>query len=176
MIEKQVFVQSPIITALRSAYFLIILFLIALVFNFFFPGPFSITFLIEVFFIIYALVLLTSLFRKKKTIICDSIGCQVQAKNYWEGFGKTTYHFNWSEVTETLFLSVGSDNSGSIFAAVVNGQQIKLLDKESNSSKSFDNFVALVSQATSHLPYIWTKDSDNLEVIEKDGWFNKVPR
>jgi hypothetical protein len=175
MIEKQVFVQSPIIAALRSAYFLIIVFLIVLVFKLFSMLPLSFTFLIEVFFIVYGLVLLISLFRKKKTITCDSSGCQVQARNYWQHFGET-YYFDWSEVTETLFLSVGSDNSGTIFAAVVNGQQRKLLHKESNSSKSFDDFIALVNQATPHLPYIWTKDADNLKGLEKDGWFNKVAR
>lgn len=62
------------------------------------------------------------------------------------------------------------------FWVVVNGEAKRLLRRYWFTADTLNNFVALVNQATPHLPYVWIKDEAPLEVIEKVGRFKKVRR
>jgi hypothetical protein len=83
-------------------------------------------------------------------------------------------------LTKVGFTEVHGGDGGYLnrthFEVVANGQERELKQWDRFSAKSFDRFVALVNEATPHLPYIWVKDIDNVEGMEKVGGFIKVPR
>ncbi len=173
MTKKQVFVESPLKLALLAMLFILPVLMILIVV---FAPSIPIIVLIGICFGIFALGLLVSSFYKKKTITCDSVGCKVQAKHYWKSFGET-YDFKWSEVTDTkIIFTEWEDLTRTHFEVVANGQARELKQWDRFSSKSFDSLIAMINEATPHLPYIWVKDINNVEGMEKAGMFSKVPR
>jgi hypothetical protein len=178
MTKQETFVESP----LKLAFFamLIVSPVMAIVTGLVVPSI-PIIVLIGICFGIFAIGLLIFSFDKKKTIILDSMGCQVQAKRYWTRF-EETYDFKWSEVTATKVIfheADGGDGDNlerTHFEVVANGQARELKQWDKFSSKSFDRIIDLVNEATPHLPYIWVKGITNVEAIEKAAGFSKVPR
>ena len=180
MIEKHVFVENPLKSLLISSLLFGLYLLIALpAINFFFAASLPTNILIGVLVVSFALPLLLASFMKRKVVICDSVGCEVRAKNSWQKFEETDY-FKWSQVTETNIVAVTKTNVFSkwiYFEVVVGGQTKRLLKREWFSAKSFDNLVDLANQATQHLlPYLWVKGGTSFEAIEKAGMFRKVSR
>ena len=178
MTTKQGFVESPLKLALFAGpIFSSVLTILTVVF----APSLPIIAYVGIFFGVVVLGMLICSFYKKKTITCDSVGCQVQAKHYWESFGEA-YDFKWSEVTVTkvilneIYGGDGDSLKRMHFEVVANGQERELKQWDRFSSKSFDRVVALVNEATPHLPYIWVKDMNNVEGLEKVGRFSKVPR
>ena len=178
MTKKHVFVESPLKLALFA---MPILSSVLTILTVAFSPTIPIIVYIGIFFGTFGLGVLICSFYKKKTITCDSVGCQVQTKHHWESSGET-YDFKWNEVTLTRvgFIEVQSGEGGYLsrthFEVVANGQERELKQWDRFSSKSFDRLVALVNEATPHLPYIWVKDINNVEGMEKVGGFSKVPR
>jgi hypothetical protein len=178
MTQKHVFVESPLKLALFA---MPIVSSVLTILTVVFAPAIPIIVYVGIFFVTFALGVLICSFYKKKTITCDSVGCQVEAKHLWERSGET-YHFKWSEVTLTKvsFTEVHGGDGGYLnrthFEVIADGQERELKQWDRFSSKSFDRFVALVNEATPHLPYIWVKDKGNVEGIEKVGEFIKVPR
>lgn len=179
MNKKETLVESPLKLALLAM--LIVSPVMAIVTGIAVPSI-PIFALIGIGFGIFAVGLLVFSFDKKKTITFDSAGCQVQTKSYWKSF-EETYNFKWSEVTATkvIFTEVyGGDGGDNLkrthFEVVAHGQARELKQWDRFSSKSFDRVIALVNEATPHLPYLWVKGMTNVEGMEKAGGFSQVSR
>ena len=178
MNQKHVFVESPLKLAL---FVMPIVSSVLTILTVVFAPSMPAIFYVGIFFGTFAVGVLICSFYKKKTITCDSVGCQVETKHHWESSGEG-YEFKWSEVTLTKvsFTEVSGGDGGYLnrthFEVVANGQERELKQWDRFSSKNFESFVALVNEATPHLPYIWVKDIANVEGMEKVGAFIKVPR
>lgn len=176
MIEKQVFVENPIGSAPEH-----ILILCAFVFlwfgNSFLPEPLSNTILIFIFGGTYLLFAIITSIQPKLTITCDSAGCEVNSKIFWQRVG-TTYQFKWAEVTETKFerFATSARAKPMFFWVATHGQAKRLLRRSWFAADQLESFVSLVNQATPHVPYVWVKDETNHNVMEKVGKYRKVPR
>jgi hypothetical protein len=176
MIQKQVFVESRFGSA--PEHILIMCGFVFLWFgNSFLPEPLPNKIWFILFGGTYAMFLMVSSLQKRLTLTCDSVGCEVSSKMFWQTVGKT-YSFKWSEVTDTKFerFATLGQSPSMFFWVVTQGQAKRLLRRSWFASDQLKSFVALVNQATPHLPYVWVTEETTRQAIEKVGKFRKVPR
>jgi hypothetical protein len=124
-------------------------------------------------FITFALGFWYASFQEERTITCDPIECSIRIKNFWSSRVNTEY-FQWSDVTETKFIfTPSSESSDEVhFEIVAEGRVIKILSPTTILSSKDENLISLVNEATSHLPYVWIKDTK----IGSVWTYSKVPR
>jgi hypothetical protein len=125
----------------------------------------------------YALFFVVTALQRFLIVTCDSAGCEVNSKFFWQAAGKT-YSIKWSEVTDTKFKRIAtSAKSSSVFFCIVTDNKVhRLFRRNWFAADQLEKFVALVNQATPHLPHAWLKGETNLQVLEKVGKFKRVLR
>ncbi|HKO97813.1 MAG TPA: hypothetical protein VJU86_12520 [Pyrinomonadaceae bacterium] len=175
MIEKKVFAERPFGSV--PEHILIMCGVVVLWFgNSFLREPLPPKVLILIFGGGYVLFFLVSGLSRNLTITCDSLGCDVQSKFFWQRAGKD-FSFKWAEVTETKFKRARvSSTTAMFFWVVASGEPRRLLRRDWFAADTLEDFVALVNESTPHLPYVWVKDALAPNVIDKVGQFRKVRR
>lgn len=129
--------------------------------------------------LIFLMLFLIRSFTRKRTVICDSKGCDIYTTDFWN----TSYESEnllWSEATDTNIIEEYIDKSAkTIFIVVeVKNRPKRLMSQYLSSRRTFSELVEFINQATPHLNYVWKKNSDtgDRRVIVETRNFSKVAR
>ncbi|MEP6923897.1 MAG: hypothetical protein ABI954_05510 [Pyrinomonadaceae bacterium] len=116
---------------------------------------------------------------KKRTVVCDPEGCQIDGVNFWENKAKTE-NFLWTEIKDTnLTLDpMGEAGEQLTFRITANGVQTRVLPLMIFNRRDFDDLIETFNQSTAHLPHEWVKSKDrgNRQIIEEVQKYSKVAR